>query len=406
MCRRGAPSPSLPPSGGAAAAAAAVAGGAAAAAGEGEAVAAAPRAGGGAGGAPAARAARQGALAEAACDEAQRLRRFAPPDDSDGCVSVTAALLAATHLNLTTATAAKRACRRGEVFVDGKRAYVHTRVLREGSVIERRRREASSAPLEVCEVPEGIRSEVAVLYEDDHVLVLRKPAGVETVAKNGWHMERVAAHYSQQTHVAGAIARPRAAHRLDRPVGGVCCLAKTRDALAAVGKEFAERRCSKTYYALAAGKMELGAMVVDAPLKKKGTGAPLPAVTEVEALAHTHSTAHGSVTLVRLRPRTGYFHQLRLHLAGLGHPILGDKQHGRGGFFGNKAAFERSQAQAAAAGVGGLYLFSARLEVPLETCPGGRLVAEAPLPARFEARREWEASGAAEAAAAEDDVGV
>ena len=84
----------------------------------------------------------------------------------------------------------------------------------------------------------------------------------------------------------------------------------------------------------------------------------------------------------------------------------GDKQHGRGGFFGNKAAFERSEAQAAAAGVGGLYLFAARLEVPLETCPGERLVAEAPLPARFEARREWEASGAAEVAATEDDVGV
>ena len=79
---------------------------------------------------------------------------------------------------------------------------------------------------------------------------------------------------------------------------------------------------------------------------------------------------------MRLRPRTGYYHQLRRHLALLGHPILGDRAHG---------------AESLAGDAGGLMLFAAELELPLASAPGGVLRARAELPSRFERRLELEA---------------
>ena len=100
------------------------------------------------------------------------------------------------------------------------------------------------------------------------------------------------------------------------------------------------------------------------------------------------------MTLVRLRPRTGYYHQLRRHLALLGHPILGDRAHGAESLAGGRIAFdalERELERAPAGDAGGLMLFAAELELPLASAPGGVRRARAELPSRFERRLELEA---------------
>lgn len=189
-------------------------------------------------------------------------------------------LLAADAFGFGSVTAAKKAVRRGEVFVDGARATVATRAPA-GASLEWRRRQESGEPLPLADVPAHLVADTRVLFEDAHAAVLLKPAGVLSVASNGWHAERLAAHVCAATREVGALHRPRVCHRLDAPVSGVLAVAKTRPALEAISRAFARREASKTYVALVAGDLSGAPRVVDAPLPDKRTGRDLAAVTEV-----------------------------------------------------------------------------------------------------------------------------
>lgn len=210
-----------------------------------------------------------------------------------------------------------------------------------------------------------------VLYEDAHLLVFNKPAGLAVQGGSGvtQSLEMLLAAFAKSNG-----KQPRLVHRLDRDTSGVIVAARTKPAAAFLSEAFAGRDVQKTYVAIACG------------------GAPEPAEGEItfglrkssrrgldimeidpngQAALTRYRTleAIGQAALIELRPETGRMHQLRAHLAAIGRPIAGDGKYG--GLF-----------QLGAAAVPGLMLHAAALDVPHPE--GGRRQFAAPPPPAFQ----------------------
>lgn len=193
-----------------------------------------------------------------------------------------------------------------------------------------------------------------VIYEDDNVLVLNKPAGLLSMAKGEYCPENTLEKY-------GLLV-----HRLDRDTSGVVILAKDEETQKFLKKQFQERKAHKVYYAVVEGQLKLKEARIDLPLARD---LKRPTTFKVDPNGKPAETFYkvlkenADYSLVELRPTTGRTHQLRVHLKYLGHPILGDR------VYGEKKADR-------------LYLHAHELEI---TLPGGvRRTFSAPLPKEFE----------------------
>jgi RluA family pseudouridine synthase len=165
------------------------------------------------------------------------------------------------------------------------------------------------------------RRALVVVYEDAHLAVIIKPPGM---AVNGNRFKTVEHALPGNLAPSGeedALARPRPVHRLDASTGGLLLAAKTARAMVHLGRQFETRAVAKRYRAAVSGKLE-GAGVIDRPIEER------EALTDYAAVRHVPSLRNGFITLLDLWPRTGRTHQLRIHLAGLGHPIMGDGLYG------------------------------------------------------------------------------
>nr|WP_242534889.1 RNA pseudouridine synthase [Roseococcus suduntuyensis] len=171
-----------------------------------------------------------------------------------------------------------------------------------------------------------------ILHQDAEVIILDKPAGLAVHAgpRGGASLEGWLPLLQQ-----GKRHLPQPAHRLDQDTAGCLALGRTKPALAALGALFAEGRARKTYWAVLRGAPPALAGEVNAPLLKRSTKAEgwrmvvdpagQPARTQYRVLGRD-----GDLTAVELQPRTGRTHQLRVHMAHLGCPILGDARYGGG----------------------------------------------------------------------------
>lgn len=187
--------------------------------------------------------------------------------------------------------------------------------------------------------PDKQRVTIPILYEDDLLIAVAKPSGmfVHRSLADRSATEFVVQHVRDQI---GHFVYP--VHRLDRPTSGVLLLAKNPEAAALYGYMFAERQIRKTYLALVRGHTE-DSGTIDRPLiSDKGRGKPATHPNAVPQEAETayrtlerfeapfpsgkHPTSRCS--LVEAQPKTGRYHQIRRHLAGISHPIIGDAEHG------------------------------------------------------------------------------
>ncbi len=222
--------------------------------------------------------------------------------------------------------------RSGQLRVNGGRIKADTR-LQAGQMVR-----VPPLPDAAPERSEGLASDEIrfakslVLYEDDEVLILNKPAGlaVQGGTKTHRHIDRLLSAWGE------GLDRPRLAHRLDRDTSGVLALGKTAKAAAMLSGAFAKRRAEKTYWAIVKGNPKSFTGIIEQPLAKLGTG-DRELMTPVEpkdpgaetAVTHfaTVSRAGPAAAWLALRPLTGRTHQLRAHMLFIGCPILGDPKY-------------------------------------------------------------------------------
>ena len=164
---------------------------------------------------------------------------------------------------------------------------------------------------------------IHVLYEDHQILVVEKPAGLLSVPGKGDHLADCLI-----ARLAEAWPQVLLVHRLDRDTSGVMVFALTPHAQRHLGAQFEARSTRKTYIAWLSGILEPRKGTVDLPLIVDWPNRPRQMVDPVNgkpAVTDWHVTkTTASETRVRLMPRTGRSHQLRVHMLALGHPILGD----------------------------------------------------------------------------------
>jgi 23S rRNA pseudouridine1911/1915/1917 synthase len=184
--------------------------------------------------------------------------------------------------------------------------------------------------------PEAIALNIA--YEDDDVIVVDKPAGLVVHPAPGARehtlVNALLAHCGESLSGIGGVARPGIVHRLDKDTSGLMVVAKTDAAHASLAEQFASRRIRRAYYAVVWGAPsppagEITGNIGRSPRNRKKmavvTRGGKPAVTRYRTVRRLGSLA----SLVECRLATGRTHQIRVHLASIGHPILGDPLYGR-----------------------------------------------------------------------------
>lgn len=217
----------------------------------------------------------------------------------------------------------------GAVTLDGEVAEAAA-VVRPGQMIHIF--SASVADIDSTIEPEAM--ELSVLFEDEWLLVLDKPAGlVVHPAAGNWKGTLVAGLLHRWNGPRPGLdpARPGLVHRLDKDTSGVLVVAKDPATLAALAAQFEARTVAKEYLAVVWGKPRDVAGRIDVPIGRNPAQRQQMAVRAEGRAAVTDYQVLGSdgvVSLVRLRPKTGRTHQIRVHLKSIGHPIVGDATYG------------------------------------------------------------------------------
>lgn len=230
-----------------------------------------------------------------------------------------------------------RWARTGQIRVDGKRARPEDR-LAAGQVLrvppggEEPAREAAKPRARPLGPEQIAEAKAMVIRETPTAIVLNKPPGLATQggSKTTKHVDGLLDAFVEDERTP----RPRLVHRLDKDTSGVLLIARTPGSAASFSKRFASRSARKVYWALVVGNPQLSEGVIDAPLAKQpGTGGEKMHIDEENgAAAKTRyrvvDRAGQRAAWVELEPLTGRTHQLRVHMAAIGHPIVGDGKYG------------------------------------------------------------------------------
>lgn len=181
---------------------------------------------------------------------------------------------------------------------------------------------------------------LTILFEDEHLLVLDKPAGlvVHPAAGNfdGTLVNALLHHCAGKLSGIGGVARPGIVHRIDKDTSGLLVVAKTDVAHEGLSKQFAAHSIDRRYLALVNGVPTASAGTVDAPLARSAANRKKIAVVEGKrgkrAVTHwKRLEVLRDAALIECRLETGRTHQVRVHMASIGHPLLGDPAYGRSG---------------------------------------------------------------------------
>jgi len=223
---------------------------------------------------------------------------------------------------------AQRLIRSGAATVNGLPARTSYRVVPGDcvAVVLPEEREGSLAPEPIP---------LDVVYEDEHLLAVNKPAGVVVHPAAGHPSGTLAnallAHCPQVAGVGGP-KRAGIVHRLDKDTSGLLLAAKTSEVHTALKRLFKRRRVRKVYLALVEGHVQPREGLIEAPVGRHRRERKRMAVTRSGRMAVTQyrvKELFRGYTLLEIRPHTGRTHQVRVHLAWLGYPVVGDRVYGR-----------------------------------------------------------------------------
>ena len=204
-----------------------------------------------------------------------------------------------------------------------------------GQVVTSPKTEIETTDEITVELPEQTAdaTDIPVLYEDEDIVVINKPAGVLTHAKGGISQEHTVADMLQPlTTFASDTNRAGIVHRLDRETSGVLVGARTPAAAEFLQKQFAQRTTKKTYIAIVEGVPKHTEALIDLPI---GRSPAKPSTFRVDPKGKSAQTTYyvldvqNGKSLVKLQPKTGRTHQLRVHMVHIGHPIVGDIVYGK-----------------------------------------------------------------------------
>ena len=289
----------------------------------------------------------------------------------------------------------------GDVLVDGLHEKASLK-LRGGERIDITG-EPHPAPLKATaeEIP------LDVIYEDADLAVINKPAGMMVHAGSGQNEEarnrgtlvNALLYRFKALSATGGDLRPGIVHRLDKETSGLIVVAKNDRTHAALAELFSSRQIKKTYIALLQGAVERARGTINANVGRdpqrrtrmttKPLGDARAAVSHYEVVRRLVNR-FGKFTLVRVRIETGRTHQIRVHMASIGHPVVGDTLYGGSGHLTDQVASQAATSKAARRKaeperlrLGRNFLHAAQLEFP-HPRTGKLLQLEAPLPVELE----------------------
>ena len=223
--------------------------------------------------------------------------------------------------------AAQRLIEAGDILVNGREAQAKTK-LREGDEIT-----VTPPPPSVTDtVPQDIPIEI--VYQDEDIAVINKPKGmvVHPAAGNpdGTLVNAILFHIKDPSGIGGEL-RPGIVHRIDRMTSGLLVIAKNDAAHAFLSDELKTHAVSRVYFALCEGNFREDSGTVNAPIARHRTDRKRMAVIPGGREAVTHWSVlerFGDMTLLRVELETGRTHQIRVHMAHIKHPIVGDEVYG------------------------------------------------------------------------------
>jgi 23S rRNA pseudouridine1911/1915/1917 synthase len=208
------------------------------------------------------------------------------------------------------------------------RVRVHGTPLKPNSIVET----GDNIELKLPEVKEFPAPELPVVYEDNDLLIVDKPAGVLAHANEGIQRAPSVADFARSRVKDSDTSRPGIVHRLDRDTSGLMIIAKHPKAKQYLQDLFRSQGVTKTYQALVVGRLRPDKAKIELPIgrsqRSRAKQAPRPggraAVTTYTVLAE-----YPGLSLVEIKPETGRTHQIRVHMSAIGHPLVGDGFYGK-----------------------------------------------------------------------------
>lgn len=215
--------------------------------------------------------------------------------------------------SILTKSALKKSIKKKLVKINGTIAFTATFVYENDKI------EIYEEELPVKKI---FKLDIPVLFEDAHIAVINKPAGFPTNGNYFKTIENALPHNLQPSTEADALIVPKPVHRLDNPTSGILIIAKTKSAAQSLYQQFEQQEITKIYQAIVIGKTATTGEINSAVAEKE-------AFTHYETLQTVTSLQNGHLSHVQLYPKTGRTHQLRVHLASINHPIVGDQLYGK-----------------------------------------------------------------------------